>query len=293
MPRTKHGRVLTAGVASALAAIALAGTAHANGIIPQSLQAAPPATATPLLADIEACPFAQLKKAYDAAMTGADTLDVFAIDKEILTVCNERSKILVGIVKQDRELGKLLAPAAPVGATATATSDHAATKLAAAADAAPAGQDAPAMSATITASAPAAGLQPAGHKPVAQSATASASAPAPAVAECTTPYATYALVAPTGSTLPTTGGVVNEATGALYTVKAGDPLPGGYTVKTVSASGVTLLHGGTTWLLPANTKSFPVPAEGFYAVPVTAKADAGTAAAPGISASIPTLPESR
>lgn len=244
----------------------------------------PPAGTTahppvPGLATIEACPYAKLKAAYDAAMTGADTLDVFAIDKEILTVCNERTALIVKLKKGDEELAKLLAPQkpeAPAPATTVPKAQIPTAKTTKTAAAAP----------SVAKEAPA-GTPPAVHEATgsavhsgtaaALSAPAPASTPAPTAAVCTAKYAMISLAAPAGQKRYSIGGVVDEESGATFTVKAGDSLPGGYTVESVNTRGITLRHAGASQLLPPNTKSYAVPVEGFYGEPVrTQPVKAGT-----------------
>lgn len=234
---------------------------------------ASPTKAAPLpsLAAIEACPYDKLKAAYDAAMTGADTLDVFAIDKEILTVCNERTALIVKLKKGDAELAKLLAPPKPVvtAKAAPKSKAEAPVKVAAATPvpatpiiAATSASKTPVLSAPGTASGPAA---------------PSSSDAAPVA--CTAKYAMISLAAVPGQRAYSIGGVVDQASGATYTVKVGDTLPGGYRVEAVDQRGITLRHAGSSEILPPNTKSYPQPAEGFYGRPVRTDA----------AGSIPTL----
>lgn len=208
------------------------------------------------LADIQACPYKQIRAAYDEAVTGKDVLDTLAVEREILILCDERNTLVAKLLEGEQRLTGLLQPdpAPPVTVTGS----------------------------TIAAPMPAPDpLDRLGADP-SQTAKASASptiqadtpqnAAVPAVldnatsppAQCEPLYATrYVSPGSAETGISAQAGITDTVTGTNLTIKVGDILTGGYVVESIAQAGVTLSRNDQRLPLPGFTAA--TEAEGFYA----------------------------
>ncbi|MCZ8056643.1 MAG: hypothetical protein O9329_18255 [Microcystis sp. LE19-12.2C] len=239
------------------------------------------------IADIQACPYKQIRAAYDEAVSGKDTLDTLAVEREILILCEERNALVAKLLAGEKDLAALLAPEAPQQLSLGAAGDGAAPspqtngaagaanegadpmgRLTSRPPTPPSGQSAQSGSAQSGAAQSGEGLlanPPASLKSEATTSTAGQCAPAYATRYVSPGNAETGAIA--------VAGLIETTSRTDLLVKVGDALPGGYAVARITAEGVTLSRGGEAVILP---RMSPIrEAEGFYV-----KGTAGTAAPP-------------
>ena len=235
----------------------------------------PTTAATPspygTLADIQACPYKQIRAAYDEAVTGKDVLDTLAVEREILILCDERNTLVAKLLEGEDRLADLLTPdTAPTVAVTGSIEECTSTtvpldRLNVSPDQA---TETAASSSTDEDQAEAAA-----DPQLAQSAISATAPPAPA--QCEPLYATR-YVSPGSAEAGSTAqaGITDTTSGTDLTVKVGDILTGGYVVKTITNSGVTLSRDNQ--ILPLPGFDAPSEAEGFYAAAPSAENDNAT-----------------
>lgn len=223
--------------------------------------ATPPAAASPFgsLADIQACPYKQIRAAYDEAVTGKDVLDTLAVEREILILCDERNTLVAKLLEGESSLADLLTPdTAPTVAVTGSVAPNTST-AAAQLDRLNTSPDQPAATATPDPAAEGS----TSPEPVQPAPVEAALAQPPAPGQCEPLYATRYVSpgsAETGATAQ--AGITDTASGTNLTIKVGDMLTGGYVVESITKSGVTLMRNNLSLPLPGFAAE--TEAEGFY-----------------------------
>lgn len=225
------------------------------------------------IADIQACPYKQIRAAYDEAVSGKDTLDTLAVEREILILCEERNALVAKLLAGEKDLAALLAPEAPPERTANAGDPVSATG-----DAGTAANQSTDPMGRLTSRPETSPSEPSAE--TVEGLLANSPTPLPAdgntstAGQCAPAYATRYISpgnAETGALA--VAGLIETTSRTDLLVKVGDALPGGYAVARIAAEGVTLSRGGEAVILP---RMSPIrEAEGFYV-----KGTAGTAAPP-------------
>ena len=229
------------------------------------------------IADIQACPYKQIRAAYDEAVSGKDTLDTLAVEREILILCEERNALVAKLLAGEKDLAALLAPEAPQQLSLGAAGDGAAPSPQTNGAAGAANEGADPMG-RLTSRPETSPSEPSAE--TIEGLLANSPTPLPAdgntstAGQCAPAYATRYVSpgnAETGALA--VAGLIETTSRTDLLVKVGDALPGGYAVVRITAEGVTLSRGGEAVILP---RMSPIrEAEGFYV-----KGTAGTAAPP-------------
>ena len=216
--------------------------------------------------DIRACPYKQIRAAYDEAVTGKDTLDTLAVEREILILCEERNGLVAKLLEGEKELQALLAPQPPetLAGEASATPVDLAANTGTAAVPSEAGDD---PLARLT--------SPPDTDPQDPSATASDGRPEAmatvepqtagisAGGQCSPTYVTrYVSTGAADTGVPAVAGLTETTSKTDLIVKVGDALAGGYEVTRITSEGVRLARSGEEMTLPRLSPT--AEAEGFF-----------------------------